>query len=287
MLLFRFSSYSRNSKPRPDYYKLLGVRKDATQEEIKAAFYAKSKLLSFFQLHPDRADSKSGEAFVELKQAYDVLRRPADRRAYDMIDHEYEREKYTDPYFHRHYYQQYYQQDRSRIHKYAFSREWARFWGENPNARNPFVQNRPMQEWQFILKWSAFGIFLVLLYNLGYIYIVKSQENQLSKLVDEDEIAKSFMRQAEFRDKETNSVEMYELARKLKGDVDEAWRRKVENFAGRNPNEIREEYRWLRAVQDVNHDRRVKALRAEVRRRNREKASEVTPENASADAKTA
>ncbi|VDM82471.1 unnamed protein product [Strongylus vulgaris] len=107
---------------------------------------------------------------------------------------------------------------------------------------------------------------------------LKNQERRLSKLVDEDEIAKSFLRQREFRGKKTDSLEMQELARKLKGDVDEAWRRKVEDMAGRNPNEIREEYRlvfailaclvrWLRAVQDSNHRRRVRAERKEKRKK--------------------
>ncbi|EYC37927.1 hypothetical protein Y032_0756g2087 [Ancylostoma ceylanicum] len=71
---------------------------------------------------------------------------------------------------------------------------------------------------------------------------------------------------------------MYELARQLKGDVDEAWRRKVENLGARNPNEIREEYRWLRAVQDVDHNRRVKAQRAERRRKEVLKALGLEPD---------
>ncbi|KAE9412966.1 hypothetical protein Angca_000418, partial [Angiostrongylus cantonensis] len=82
---------------------------------------------------------------------------------------------------------------------------------------------------------------------------------RLSKLVDEDEIAKSFMRQPEFRDRFPDTFEIHELGRILKGDVDEAWKRKQEGLEGRNPSEIREEYRWMRALQDADHRRRIKA----------------------------
>uniref|UniRef100_A0A1I7ZW44 J domain-containing protein n=1 Tax=Steinernema glaseri TaxID=37863 RepID=A0A1I7ZW44_9BILA len=61
------------------HYDVLGVAKNASAQEIKSAFYAKSK-----KIHPDIADAASTERFVELKSAYDVLRRPADRKLYDM-----------------------------------------------------------------------------------------------------------------------------------------------------------------------------------------------------------
>ncbi|VDM83923.1 unnamed protein product [Strongylus vulgaris] len=78
---------------------------------------------------------------------------------------------------------------------------------------------------------------------------------------------------------------MQELARKLKGDVDEAWRRKVEDMAGRNPNEIREEYRWLRAVQDSNHRRRVRAERKEKRKKDELAAEELSSRKMSVEEK--
>lgn len=59
-------------------------------------------ILSIFQLHPDHgADGNSTGAFVELKEAYDVLRRPADRRAYDELrEMEKNQEMHRNPYHH-------------------------------------------------------------------------------------------------------------------------------------------------------------------------------------------
>lgn len=37
---------------------------------------------------------------------------------------------------------------------------------------------------------------------------------------------------------------MYEIGQLLKGDIDEAWRMRHEAMFGKNPNEIREEYRY-------------------------------------------
>jgi molecular chaperone DnaJ len=52
-----------------DYYKILDVGKDATEAEIKKAFYRRAR-----ELHPDvnkAADAE--ERFKELNEAYDIL----------------------------------------------------------------------------------------------------------------------------------------------------------------------------------------------------------------------
>jgi DnaJ-class molecular chaperone len=57
---------------------VLGVSKNAKQQEIKQAFYDLSK-----KYHPDVVGSDS-QRFIEIKEAYDVLRDDEKRRAYDI-----------------------------------------------------------------------------------------------------------------------------------------------------------------------------------------------------------
>ena len=64
-----------------DYYKILGVGKTASADEIKKA-YRKLAL----QYHPDRNKTKEAEIkFKEVTKAYEVLGDPQKRRTYDQF----------------------------------------------------------------------------------------------------------------------------------------------------------------------------------------------------------
>lgn len=64
---------------RKDYYTVLGVPRDATPEQIKAAF---RKLA--FKYHPDHnSDEDAEDRFKELNEAYVILSNPSKRASYD------------------------------------------------------------------------------------------------------------------------------------------------------------------------------------------------------------
>ncbi len=68
-----------------DYYEILGVKRDASSEELKSA-YRKCA----FKYHPDRnpGDKEAEEHFKEAAEAYEVLRDKSKRDLYDRYGHE-------------------------------------------------------------------------------------------------------------------------------------------------------------------------------------------------------
>lgn len=64
----------------PDYYAILGIFRDATQEQIKRAYLQAAQ-----RLHPDRNVAPGEtEIFLDIQQAYETLSNPKRRKAYDV-----------------------------------------------------------------------------------------------------------------------------------------------------------------------------------------------------------
>jgi molecular chaperone DnaJ len=67
-----------------DYYEILGVRRDANEEEIRKNYRRLA-----VKFHPDKnpGDHAAEEKFKELSEAYEVLSDPQKRAAYDQYGH--------------------------------------------------------------------------------------------------------------------------------------------------------------------------------------------------------
>jgi molecular chaperone DnaJ len=70
--------------PKVDFYNILGVAKNATQEEIKKAYRRLA-----MQYHPDKnpGDKAAEEKFKEVSEAYSVLSDIKSRQSYDQFGH--------------------------------------------------------------------------------------------------------------------------------------------------------------------------------------------------------
>ncbi len=81
-----------------DYYKILGVKRGAKQDEVKAAYRSLAR-----KYHPDvnPGDEKASDRFKEINESYQVLGDAEKRRKYDQFGADYRRVGSVDEAFRR------------------------------------------------------------------------------------------------------------------------------------------------------------------------------------------
>src|SRR5688572_24968998 len=70
--------------PSRNPYAVLGVSRSATRSDIRAAYHALA-----VRHHPDTGGEPSGDRFIELRQAYELLSDERARRAWDDANTDY------------------------------------------------------------------------------------------------------------------------------------------------------------------------------------------------------
>uniref|UniRef100_A0AC35U8F5 J domain-containing protein n=1 Tax=Rhabditophanes sp. KR3021 TaxID=114890 RepID=A0AC35U8F5_9BILA len=181
------------------------------------------------------------QQFLDLKFAYDILRKPNDRHHYDAVGKVYPSNKSASgaKRTRQNYYSNYSE---------SYS-EWGKFYTgqgkDNGQASYQDIQKKNSEQWKRVLIFSGIGFGLVFLYNFGYFLMLVARENKIRKLSAREEIARSFLRQPDYKVSSNDKEELDRFGKILLDDIEEAYNRNILDHRIHNTKEIREEGRWF------------------------------------------
>ncbi|KAJ0044180.1 hypothetical protein NL108_005249 [Boleophthalmus pectinirostris] len=198
----RLFSQGHNYRKSVNHYELLGVKSDASLEEIKNAFFDKSK-----KVHPDRDPSNPElhSQFVKLNEAYRILSKDKSRKEYDLkLRHHYSAHqtygsdfKYTDP------------ADKFRSEAYENQRYWEQF--RQSNAHNMSTDAWQKRRTQNLRVLGYCIIAMVLSVGFHYLLFRKLEEIHNNYMDEKDRVITAIYNEA----KERARVNSFEKQREI------------------------------------------------------------------------
>ena len=128
-----------------DYYKILGVPRNATQEQIQRAYRTRAR-----KYHPDINKDKNAEAeFKKVNEANEVLKDPEKRKLYDTYGKDWQNgAQYQDAQWDQAFKRAQSQSDGTRIFRFSNDGNFGEAHGFSDFFHSLFGENPRQQQWQ-------------------------------------------------------------------------------------------------------------------------------------------
>ncbi|CAL9707022.1 unnamed protein product [Knipowitschia caucasica] len=186
----RFISQSRIHSKSANHYDLLGIKSDASLEEIKNAFFDKSK-----KVHPDSDPSNPDlhTQFVKLNEAYRVLSKDKSRKEYDLkIRHPYNFNQTYDSTFRNTDHSNKYSSE-----AYESQRYWEQFRQSNAHNMSSEAWQKRRTQNQRVLGYCVAAI--VLSVGVHYVLFRKLEEVHTNYMDEKDRVITAIYNEAKER----------------------------------------------------------------------------------------
>lgn len=191
-----------------DLYHVLGISKNCSHQDIKEAYFKKAKLV-----HPDLKDTSNiniedgrnlnHQEFIDIKFAYDILRKPTTRRMYDngvdpnfIVEGKFSKDVGRRNSFYRDFYNV--NSSGGASHKNS----------TNSSSNLEDYLRRYEEEWRRLTRFTSITFLLAIIYIISFSMIGSLKDKGLENVNREDEIARSYLRQFGEKGRMNNQEEL-------------------------------------------------------------------------------